>query len=146
MADSIAAYEHYLGKAPIKRSLLDNFYGRSYINNIVESDKKRIAQKEKISRVRKDMLDKLIDQPAEEINWISEMVAELPLQKWTVEPVETGVWFFKFKLVGNWRVNLQVDRENDAFFSVYKNGQSVGAAYGNLRRTVNDIKRIVLQK
>ncbi|MEA1910633.1 MAG: hypothetical protein U9N32_03030 [Spirochaetota bacterium] len=146
MADSLVAYEHGLEKAPINRSFLENLYGRPYINNIVESDKKRIAQKEKISRVRKNMVDRAKDLPADEINWISEMVAELPLEKWTVEQSAPGVWFFKFLLAGNWRVNLQVDREYDAFFSVYKNGQSAGAAYGNLRQTVNDIKRIVVQK
>lgn len=144
MTDAVVSPEFFMGKLSTRRPLPLIEYGRSYISRRIMGDKKRIVQKENILRLRKDMSERLSfkNAPSNEINWISEMVAELPLEKWTIEQAEPGVWFFKLKLWGNVRVNLQADREGDAFFSVYKDGESIAMAHGNLRQTVNDINRI----
>ncbi len=109
-----------------------------------ELDRRRVRQKQLIARLREDMRQRAIDQarPAKEITWISTRIAALPIVKYAVELDETSTWYFKLQLGDGRRVNVQVDRENDAFVSIYRDGVCGDMGHGTLEQIVGDLQSI----
>ena len=109
-----------------------------------ELDRRRVRQKQLIVRLREDMHRRACDEArrATEITWISAQIAALPIVKYAVERDETSTWYFKLELAGGRRVNLQVDREDDAFVSTYRDGVCVGMGHGTLEQVVGDLQSI----
>lgn len=116
---------------------------RELVRSRVDKDKARISQKRRIPIMRARMKEALgsAETSPPEVNWISELVAELPTVRWTVEHIERGTWYFKLQLPGDIRVNLQVDEDDDAFASVYCERESVGMIHGSLRQLIADLTR-----
>ncbi len=108
----------------------------------LQDDHRRIAQKRLIPRLRESMNERIVHEQRRhpEINWISENVALLPLQRWTVEYSEPDTWFFKLGLSGEVRANLQVDGADDAFAATYQEKTCTGVTHGTLRDVTKDLQ------
>ncbi len=117
----------------------DVFSTTKQLPRIVLRDTRRLQQKRHIIEVRKKMLSARGNRggSAPEIAWVSEKIATLPLNRWVVESPEDGTWFFKVILNGGLRANIQVDRDDDAFVSIHKDGESVGLATGGLKEVTS---------
>ena len=63
----------------------------------------------------------------------------LNIQKYAVERDESSTWYLKLELADGRRVNLQVDCEDDAFVSFYRDGICVGMGHGTLEQVVGDL-------
>lgn len=119
--------------------------GRDHVDRITVDDYRRVRQKRQISMVRRHMDSSLPSSRTEagEINWISEEIARLRIDRIAVEHIAPDTWFFKIASGDNYRTNIQVDSEGDAFFSLYFSGESIAAGYGTLRQVVSDVGRLV---
>ncbi len=82
-------------------------------------------------------------QTGPEVTWMCRTLSELPVSTFAVSQLEEGRWFFKLVFSDSIRVHVQADREDDAFFTVYRNGTSVDSGYGSLREVVTDIRSSV---
>lgn len=111
---------------------------------IMLQDTQRMLQKRRITQVKEKMLAARGNRGgrAPEIAWIAETIATLPLDRWVVENPGDGTWFFKSFLIGGMRANIQVDRDDDAFVSIHKDGESVGLAAGGLKQVTSALMRL----
>jgi len=107
-------------------------------------DTTRVRQKRLLTPIRAEMGRLALEaRRAPEISWISEGIASLPIERWVIEHPDSGTWFFKVLLIGGLRANVQVDRDDDTFVSVHRDGESIGMAHGALRDVITAIRRIV---
>ncbi|MEX2442643.1 MAG: hypothetical protein WD492_03495 [Alkalispirochaeta sp.] len=122
----------------------DTFFITKQLPRIVLRDAQRLQQKRHIIEVKEKMRVARGSRrgSAPEIPWISEKIATLPLDRWVVESPEDGTWFFKVVLNGGLRANIQVDRDDDAFVSIHRDGASVGLATGGLKQVTTALMRL----
>jgi hypothetical protein len=135
---------NYLNDFRQSSTMEDVVTATKQLPRIVLRDTQRLKQKRHIIEVKEKMLAAQGNRrgSAPEIAWVSEQIATLPLERWVVESPEDGTWFFKVVLSGGLRANIQVDRDDDAFVSIHRDGESVGLATGGLKQVTSALLRL----
>lgn len=142
-----------LGRIPVHEGIVDALPSvlartSAAFTRRFREDSAKISQKSRMSRLRAAMRERVSQSGTShtEINWISETIATLPLERWTVESIEPDTWYFKVVLFGGIRVNIQVDGADDAFAAIYRQGVSVGLVHGTLKETIDDVRSYLRHK